>query len=326
MARRLTLIPASVLAVAVALSACSVSAPTRTPSVQTSASALPSPSAIPADHDLLSPGLAQQVVAELVAAADGKPVVRVVISRTQARLTYIDDGDRPRSMVWIAGIITPSDDGTDLVAATSFNPNTFNLSNIAELFSVAALLSGSVERQELQINEYDHKQVLMTVTTSPESSTVFFDRNGDLIPRLDFSLEENLAAGLESVYGTRMLIQEAGVTIDSANPMGTGNQVWADVVTVPGVVERRIRTATVPMFQTQRREAPTNQPFDRSLIDPAVINELIRTAPEQLEQPDATTVTVRVNQPATADEPRITVEAGGAKLVTDLAGTKIDNP
>lgn len=325
-ARSLTLISALALAAALVLSSCAVPTPTRTPSG--SASPSPSVSATPvaSEHDLLSPGLAQQVVAQLVEATNGKPVVRVVIARTQVRLTYIDDGDRPRSMVWLGGVITPSDDGTDLVAATSFDPNSFNLSDVAQLFATAAQISGSHDKQELQINEYDHKRILMTVTTSPESSTIFFDRDGALVPRLNLSLENDLAAGLNDVYDTRLFVVEVGVTVDSTDPMTSANQAWADVVTTPGVIERRIRTATVPMFATQRRETPSTQQFDRTAINPEVISQLIRTAPLQLEQPDATVISVTVSQPLGADQPRITIEAAGSRLVTDLAGTKIDNP
>ncbi len=163
----------------------------------TPANAQPRPSAA---HDLFAKGLASQVVAELVAAAAGKPVVRVVMDRTQARLTYVDEGDRPRSVVWLAGKITPSDDGTDLVAATSFDPTTVQPVRCGEtLFPIAAEVSGSAERQELQINEYDHRQILMTVTTSPESSTVFFDRDGvpDSATRSDRRLAD---IGLNDVY------------------------------------------------------------------------------------------------------------------------------
>lgn len=311
-----------------ALSSCAATLPAQTTSrsPSPSMSATPSASAIPASHDLFAPGLAQQVVSELVTAAAGKPVVRVVINRTQARLTYIGDGDRPRSMVWLAGVITPSDDGTDLVAATSFDPNTFNLSDVASLFTIAAQVSGSAERQELQINEYDHRQILMTVTTSPESSTVFFDRDGNPIPRLDLTVDKDLAIGLNDVYYHRRFVLTVSVTVDSADVMSSADQVWVDVLDTPGVVERRIRTATVPMFITRHRETPSTLPFDQTVIDPAVIGQLIRTAPLLLEQPDVTTVTVTVNQPADADQPRITVESGGSKVVTDLMGNKIENP
>lgn len=308
------------------LSSCAMPSPTAQSSPTTAAST-PSASAsvLAAESDLYSPGLAQQVVSELVDATGGEPIVRVVISRTQARVTYIGSGDRPSSMVWSNGVITPSDDGTDLVAATSFDPNTFDLSDIAALFTEAALLSGSNEKQELQINEYDHGQVLMTVTTTPESSTVFFDRDGAPIPRLDLTDDADLAAGLDDVYDTRLLVLQVGVTVSAGDTAGVGDQVWADVVTTPDMVERRIRTATVPMFLTQRHETPSNQQFDQTLIDPAVIAQLIRTAPVQLEQPDATDVTITVDQPSDADAPQITVAAGGQQMITDLDGVKIES-
>lgn len=303
-----------------ALSGCF--SPIPAPSGSPSPSAVPNPSpsasatsSIPAAHDLFTAGLAQEVVVELVAAADGKPVVRVVLDRTKARLTYVDEGDRPRSLVWQAGTITPSDDGTDLVAAVSFDPNRFNLTDVAVLFATAAELSGSSTRQELQINDYDHGEVLMTITTSPESSTVFFDRDGTPIPRLDLDVDADLARALDDVLASRALVVEVGIT--------RGQQVWTDVVVGPGVIERRIRPVNMPMYLAQRRETPNTQQFDASLVDPAVLGLLLRTAPGLLgKQPDSP-VSLRVLQPMDADKPRIMVDADGAQLVTDLAGAPI---
>lgn len=270
---------------------------------------------IPAAHDLFTPGLAQQAVTELVAAAEGKPVVRLVLDRTRARLTFVDAGDRPRSLVWQAGVITPSDDGTDLVAAASFDPARFNLTDVAALFATAADLSGSSTRQELQINEYDRGRIFMTITTSPESSTVFFDLDGVPVPRLDFAVDADLAAGIQDVLVNRLLVVEVGLDHPS--------QIWVDVVTSPGILERRIRPANQPMYYTQRRETAATSEFEASLIDPAVLARLIRIAPGLYgKQPDSP-VSLRILQPADAAAPRVEVGVGASELVTDLAGAPL---
>lgn len=304
--------------IALLLSACANPAPTLTASPTASPTTSGS-----AGRDLFSPGLAQEVVAELVAAAEGKPVVRVVLDRTRARLTYVDTGDRPRSMVWLAGVISSSDDGTDLVAATSFNPADFNLINVAVLFATAARLSGSENHQELQINEYDHGGVLMTITTSPESSTVFFDREGTLIPRLRLSTDAGLSIGLNDILENRIYVVAVGATITNTS---ASSQLWADVVATSGVLERRIRPANMPMYLTKRRETPTTTQFDSSLIDPQVVGRLIRTGPSMLGKPNGSPLTLTITQPADQPAPRITVDVGSSQLVTDLAGAPIENP
>lgn len=294
--------------------------PTPTPtqpsatSAVSSASVTPSPSTLPVAYDLFTKGRAAEVVAQLVAAADGKPVVRVVLNRTSARLTYVDEGERPRSVVWQAGRISPSDDGTDLVAATSFDPLRFNLSDIETLFATAAEVSGSKSRQELQINEYDHGQIYLTVTTTPESSTVFFDRDGVLVPRLDFSVAQDVATGIADVLENRLIVIEIGMNAD---------QVWADVLVSPGVVERRIRPANQPMYLTQRRENPPGGQFEASMVDPEVLARLMRIAPDLVGEVSGSPVAVRVFQPVVDAQPQILVDVDGTQLVRDLSGVPL---
>ena len=292
--------------------------PTSTPSVSNTTPANATPTKLPVAYDLFTKGRASQVVAQLVAAAEGKPVVRLVLDRTRARLTYVDEGDRPRSVVWEAGKISPSDDGTDLVASTSFDPLRFNLSDVETLFQIAATISGSSTRQELQIIGYDHGEIYMTVTTSPESSTVFFDRDGVPVPRLDLTLADNLATGISDALVDRLLVVEVGVSGSA--------QVWVDVVASPGIVERRIRPANQPMYLAQRRETPSGEQFDAGLIDPQVLALLLRTAPGLLGEDPTTPVSLRVMQPAKATAPRIVVQIGSSQLVTDLSGEPLSEP
>ncbi len=288
--------------------------PTPSASASATASATATPS-LPAAHDLYVPGLAAEVVGQLAEAAAGRPIVRVVLDRTMARLTFVAEGDRPASVVWQAGVITPSDDGTDLVAAVAFDPARFNLSDVAALFSTAAEISGSRERQQLQINEYDHGDVFMTVTTTPESTTVFFDREGSPIPRLDLSVDADIARGLADVLNGRLLVVAVGIT--------ESEQVWADLVTSPGVIERRIRPAKMPMYLAQRREEPNGEQFDVSVVDPAVLGNLLRSAALMLEEDADSPVSLQVSQPAGSTVAQIVVDVAGSEVVTDLMGVPV---
>lgn len=307
-----SLVSAIAVVLTVLLGAC-----TNPPAVRPSPSPTRTPtSTISAAHDLLAPGLAEEVVAALVEAAHGRPIVRVVLDRTRARLTYVGDGNRPRSIVWLAGVISPSDDGTDLVSTTkSFDPTRFNLSDVATLFTLAGMISQSTSRQELQINEYDHGQVYMTVTTSPESTTVFFDQNGILIKQLRLNRDADIAHGIDEVLAGRALVLELGFQDD---------QLWADVLASPGVIERRIRPLQRPMYLSQRRETPSGVPFDIGQVDPATLGRLLRTAPALLGRPASSPVTLQIAQPADASEPQITVTVDGEQLELDLSGAPIE--
>jgi len=289
----------------------STSADSATPGADESSSA----SSISPEYDLFVPGRAREVVDALTAAANGRPVVRLVLDRTQARLTYVDQGDRPQSFVWSAGEITPSDDGNDLVAAASFDPSGFDLDDVVSLFDQAEQISGSSGKQELQISEYDHGQTLITITTTPESTTVFFTAQGDLIPRLDLKDEDDLAQGLADVMLDRLFVVAIGVK--------DADQIWADVVASPGVMERRIRGSKVPMYLSQRHETTSAHQFDPSVIDMSVLARLVRTAPGILGKPSADQVTITVQQPKDASEPRIYIDVDGDQLVTDLQGSPV---
>lgn len=308
-----------ILAVSLLLAGCSI-APVST-SATTSWTPTPTPAPTvtiaPAD-DLFSPGRAEAVVAQLIAAADGAPIVRLVLDRTRARLTYVDEGDRPRSVIWLAGVVSPSDDGTDLVVASSFDPSRFNLSDVAGLFATAARISGSTERQELQINEYDDGSVYMTITTTPESTTVFFDHTGEMIPRLNLLRDADVAIALDDVLANRLLVVAVGIN--------RGEMLWADVVASPGVLERRMRPALLPMYHAQRRENPSTEQFEVSDLDPEVLATLLRTGPGLLDKAPGSAVTLLVSWPSDSDEPVIKVEVDGDSLLTDLAGVPIVDP
>lgn len=272
-------------------------------------------SSIPPEYDLFVPGRAREVANALTAAAGGRPIVRLVLDRTRARLTYVNQGNRPQSFVWSAGTITPSDDGTDLVSATGFDLATFNLDNVASLFAQAQAISGSSGKQELQISEYDHGQVLITITTTPESTTVFFTAAGELIPQLDLKNDSDLALGLADVTVGRLFVVAIGIK--------GGDQIWADVVASPGVIERRIRGTKVPMYLAKRRETTNAHQFDPSAIDMSVVARLVRTAPGTLGKPSTSPVTVTIQQPKSAPAPRIYLDVNGAQLITDLQGTPV---
>ena len=290
--------------------------PTPTPSAPGN-SATPSRSttlSIDPAHDLFTPGLAAQVVAELAGKARG-PIVRVVIDRTQVRLTYVASGDRPATLKWTKGETTESDDGTDLVTATPFDPAAFNLTDIAALFAQASEIAGDDTRQELQINEYNLGQVLMTVTTNPETTTVFFNADGTLIPRLDLTDNEALATAIADAT--------AGQAPDAV-VIDRDQQVAADYRRPNGIVERRIRPMTGPVYITRRKETLSTIAFDPAQIDVAVVGRILRTYPGMLSNSSASPITITISREAEDPQPRLRVAVGNQVEVLDLTGVPVD--
>lgn len=261
--------------------------------------------------ELLAPGAAQKVVGELLGQiADPSSVVRLRITGDQARLTYVDEWSKPVSEIWRDGKITTQDEGTDTVVSSSFDPRDFNISDVGAMFEKSAQLCGSAENQELQITEYANSKILMTVSTTPESSTVFFRPDATVIMPLDFTSAEDVSQALTEAVGPSTRILAAGLTAD---------QLWVDVASGPGTVTRRIRKTSVPVYSLQRKQSISGEPFAPSLIDAKILAEKFAAAAESESKDFVATV----KQQEDEDQPFINFSYGGTQELTSLDGTPI---
>ena len=261
--------------------------------------------------ELLAPGAAQKVVGELLGQiADPSSVVRLRITGDQARLTYVDEWSKPVSEIWRDGKITTQDEGTDTVVSSSFDPRDFNISDVGAMFEKSAQLCGSAENQELQITEYANSKILMTVSTTPESSTVFFRPDATVIMPLDFTSAEDVSQALTEAVGPSTRILAAGLTAD---------QLCVDVASGPGTVTRRIRKTSVPVYSLQRKQSISDEPFAPSLIDAKILAEKFAVAAESESKDFVATV----KQQEDEDHPFINFSYGGTQELTSLDGTPI---
>lgn len=261
--------------------------------------------------ELLAPGAAQKVVGELLGQiADPSSVVRLRITGDQARLTYVDEWSKPVSEIWRDGKITTQDEGTDTVVSSSFDPRDFNISDVGAMFEKSAQLCGSAENQELQITEYANSKILMTVSTTPESSTVFFRPDATVIMPLDFTSAEDVSQALTEAIGPSTRILAAGLTAD---------QLWVDVASGPGTVTRRIRKTSVPVYSLQRKQSISDEPFAPSLIDAKILAEKFAAAAESESEDFVATV----KQQKDEDQPFINFSNGGTQELTSLDGTPV---
>lgn len=275
----------------------------------------PTPSAtqsVDARFDLFVPGRAEAVVNELRGAVTGWPIVRLSLTRTSARLTYAAADATPHTLRWQAGLITPGDDGTDLVSATSFDPHDFALGDIAGLFAQAAQVSGSASHQVLQINDFSDGHVLMTITTYPESSTVFFNPDGSLVPILDLSTAEGITAGLADVAKDLGVVRTLGIT--------GGDQIWVEVAVGRGIIERRIRASRVPVYRASRKDENSYIPFEPGLVDPEVLARLVRTGGGLTGGDTQQPADLVIFRPPELSEPLVVLSRGTASLTLDLDG------
>ncbi|HEX2856354.1 MAG TPA: hypothetical protein VHO26_02590 [Propionibacteriaceae bacterium] len=241
-------------------------APSTTP---TPAPAVSSGSASAKVQPLTAPGAARAAIDQLVAAAGTHQAVKVDISATEASLSIVRNG-QPFTWAWTNGVVGRAQSDIANVNQASFDPGTFNLDNVGELFKVAAQVSGSQQNQQLQIVEYNQGQVLMTVTTNPESATVFFRPDGTLVHTLDFTTAEGISEALRDCLGTSTQVGVIGYRPESGLYVELpGSQ--------QGVITVVTRPKSLPRWAASEK-GTLPQLFDASLVNPAVVASIIQLA------------------------------------------------
>ncbi|MCL2316138.1 MAG: hypothetical protein FWC46_03495 [Actinomycetia bacterium] len=225
----------------------------------------PSVTTSTAATDLTLPGMAQHAVDMLQGEAGGRPIIRVTVSPQEATLTYVDKGQAV-TWSWSNGAVAVINSPVTYVDQASFNPASFSLDDVGSLFARAAAVSGSNSQQELQINEYNQGKVLMTVTTSPESQTVFFRPNGTMIDALDLTTGPGLAEALADITGGVEAVVGIGL-LDGA--------LWADIRLSDQQVEHRVRPAKLPAYTVLRTDRTKVAPFSPALVQPQVIASIL---------------------------------------------------
>ncbi|MDO4785243.1 MAG: hypothetical protein Q3997_09200 [Propionibacteriaceae bacterium] len=299
-----------VAAAALALAGCTGTSPQPTPA-QPSAT----PSATP-ELDLTSPGAARTVVEEIMAASGEKNAVKVDISQSTATISFITTDKRIKTYSWVEGKAKPVDSDVADVRQASFYPLDFDISDVGELFRVAESLGTSNSSPQLQIVEHDPGQILMSVTTRPESATVFFRADATPIRHVDFETTPGLTEGIkDATYGRPRVI---------ALGYSPGSGVWSDEAGLPeGTISRRTRSEKLPSYTASRKESSTLAPFDPTLVDPAVIGQSRSNIRFEHGVPLDVPISVVADNRYQRDTPTITYTFGQQTVVTDLAGTDI---
>ncbi len=202
------------------------------------------------------------------------------------------------------------------VDQATFNVASFDIADIGALFRAAAAIAGSANNQRLQIVDYSGGRVMMAVATNPESRTVFFNPDGSLLEDLDFGTQGGLARGLNDIKGNLMSVFQ--IVIDS------DKGAWVDS---PGsdtdAVIRRRRSPRVPVTTITRNEHLSLQTFSPSVIDPAVIWQVV-TDHTGTASPDVPW-SVTIDDRAEHGQPRLYFAFGTETVVTDLGGQAITN-
>lgn len=301
------------MAVCLALAACQPATPIAPTTTSPSPSA-PSSSAS-ATIDYTAPGEAESVLKQLASLAGSTDrLLRIVITKDTAELSVLRDKQAVTYRAQNGELAEADDSDLQYVGQSTFSLADFNLADVGLLFRQAADLSGSDAAQELQIVDYNNQQVLMTVTTNPESLTVFFQPDGTPVEKLDFTTEAGLRQGIKDVVGDKSRVLAlgtllgAGLYADTPGPDDTTNRTSHRPV--PGVDGWPQREAEV------RRVRPVGRrPRRRRRRDQA--------AAEPHRQPEEAGVQVTIDMRDERLHPTMRFQIGNKTIVTDLAGNDI---
>lgn len=329
---RMRKLPATLVCACLALGGCSSSPGTVTTAPGTmSPSASPSPSPSPSlpegipsatgspvpDAQLplrypiagkLTDGSAGAVVNELHRVAGGLPVLKLDLTETEATLTALRPDRGVISFVWRDGLISRTDSDIQYLDQATFDPADFPVSSLGRMFSVADM-QGVRGELVLQIVEYRAGQVLMTVSSRPESRTLFFRKDGTAVPRLGVTSVADLTAGIDEVVGDSAEV--FAVTVSPATGFS------ADLPDAErGVVLNRTRPPAMPVYETRRTEVASLPLFDPRVIEPASLAKVVARTQEAPDQE----CTVSVDMSLGRSAPVARVQCGATTSYADMQG------
>lgn len=286
------------------LGGCTQPAPTPTPSA--------SPTVV--SVDLTAPGQARAMVRRLIAKAGTPRLIQVEITQDWASITVVKN-DQAETWAWRDDTVKQVDTDVAYVQQTVFSIDDFNINDVGGLFRAATGISGSESNQELQIVDSSAGEVFMSVSTVPESRTVFFYPGGGLLPTLDFDTEGGVRQGLADVTGTRTTALAIGVQSNVG--------AWLDFPGSPTTTIRRLRTSTVPVTINERSQRPELPTFNVTRVRAAAIWRVLSKARAEGRLDAATRWQVTVDDRAGTGVPRMYFTIGTDSLVTDLDGDEI---
>lgn len=256
----------------------------------------------------LTAGAAGAVVQKLRDVSGGLPVLKVDLTVKTATLTVLRPDKSVQSYRWEAGEITRVDSDLQYLNQATFNPSDYPLDSLGRMFDIADL-RGVRGDLVLQVVEYREGQVVMTVTSRPESKTVFFLKDGSAVASLGVTSVADLTTGIREVIADAPEVY--AVTISPT--LGFG----ADLPdTQASVVLNRTRPPDMPVFETRRTDSPGKALFDPALIRPEGLAKAISRSQTSPDQPCTVTIDMSLQRSA----PVAKLDCGGATYYADMDG------
>ena len=276
-----------------------------------SPTASPSPdAALPMPFPVFGPVVADaaDVVAMLHQVARGLPALKVDITARQVTLTVLRGDGSVASYRWEAGYINRVDSDIEYLGQATFDPADYPIGSAPRMFDVADL-RGVRGELVLQVVEYRPGEVVMTVTSRPESETVFFRRDGSAVATLGGTSVADIADGIAAVVGEAVEVYALGFNAQRG--------YWADLPgEQEGTVINRSRVGGIPVFTTLRTEVFQYPAFDPGLVRPESLAKSIA----MFQTDPAETCDVRIDMSNARSAPVVRVDCAGTVSYADLDG------
>ena len=239
--------------------------------------------------------------------------LQIKITQRTVEVTTLE---RDQPVTWAYRSGTTSQVASDLqyVDQATFDVSRFNISDVGALFRAAAGQSGSSADQTLTIVDPSGGDVVMSVSTEPESRTVFFDDDGALTPVLDFNTESGVARGLADAIGGRMFVYSVSVA--------STQNVSAEFSGANSTTVRRTRAAKIPPVTTVRSTADL-RPFTASRVSAAAIWRVVSQVRSADGLAPNSAWSVTIDNRDKLSSPRMYFAFGFKVVVADLDGQLI---
>ncbi len=275
----------------------------------------PTPTASPTALDFTVPDAAVVMVNRLLAEAGSDKVLTVDITKDAVEVTVLDEEEQPVAWAYRNGEIGEVATDQQYVDQATFDVSRFNFSDVGALFRAAAGQSGSAQNQTLTIVDYSGGNVTMSVSTVPESRTVFFTPSGGLLPVLNFDTEGGIAQGIADTVGARLSVYS--ITVDA------GQGVWVDYPGAPDTIVRRTRTSKVPVTTNVTARSVDLPLFPAAKVSPAAIWKVVDAARSAGDLPDEGGWSVVIDDRRNLGTPRMYFSFGTRVVTTDLEGNEV---
>lgn len=283
--------------------------PSPTPSATGSSGAkLPQPFKM--DAPLGEGTSAAEVIEQLMAVSGKRPALKLDVTSSQATLTVLEEDESVSSFRWANGVIDITTSDFQYLGQATFSPEDYPLESIGRMFDIADLRG---VRGELvyQVQEYRAGDVVQTVSSLPESSTVFFEQDGSAIPSLDGSHTADILAGHEAVVRPGEELVSFGYSPERG--------FHSESLTVDDRITRT-RTGGIPTVEAARPRTGSREGFDPALVDPMIVAQALqaqRATPDELCAFD-----IAMDEKHNA--PLVEIRCGEETSLVDLKGREVN--